>query len=193
MGRAAGRHARSAPERREHPDAGSVSPALRCALAGGPLLYPGGILRAGRTGTEHGLYPRPVQPAHPLFLPRVGAGPLGASRAGARSSGDKDSVMAASTKPARKPASPDTAALHRRYLRQMLLIRRFEEKTGEAYSLGKIGGFCHLYIGQEAVAVGSIAALRPDDYITTAYRDHGQALARGMSARAVMAELFGKA
>jgi pyruvate dehydrogenase E1 component alpha subunit len=72
-------------------------------------------------------------------------------------------------------------------------MRVFEEKAGEAYSLGKIGGFCHLYIGQEAVAVGSIAALRPDDYITTAYRDHGQALARGMSARAVMAELFGKA
>jgi pyruvate dehydrogenase E1 component alpha subunit len=93
----------------------------------------------------------------------------------------------------RAPVSPDTAALHRTYLRQMLLLRVFEEKAGEAYSLGKIGGFCHLYIGQEAVAVGSIAALRPDDYITTAYRDHGQALARGMTARAVMAELFGKA
>jgi pyruvate dehydrogenase E1 component alpha subunit len=85
------------------------------------------------------------------------------------------------------------AALHHAYLRQMLLIRRFEEKAGEAYSLGKIGGFCHLYIGQEAVAVGSIAALRPDDYLTSAYREHGQALARGMTARAVMAELFGKA
>ena len=101
--------------------------------------------------------------------------------------------MAASTKPARKPASADTAALHHLYLRQMLLIRRFEEKAGEAYSLGKIGGFCHLYIGQEAVAVGSITALRPDDYLTSAYREHGQALARGIPARAVMAELFGKA
>jgi pyruvate dehydrogenase E1 component alpha subunit len=78
------------------------------------------------------------------------------------------------------------------YLRQMLLIRRFEEKAGEAYSLGKIGGFCHLYIGQEAVAVGSIASLRPDDYLISAYREHGQALARGISARSVMAELFGK-
>ncbi|HEX9754306.1 MAG TPA: pyruvate dehydrogenase (acetyl-transferring) E1 component subunit alpha [Gemmatimonadales bacterium] len=78
-------------------------------------------------------------------------------------------------------------------LRQMLLIRRFEEKAGEMYSVGKIGGFCHLYIGQEAVAVGTMAALRPDDYVITAYRDHGQALARGMSARSVMAELFGKA
>jgi pyruvate dehydrogenase E1 component alpha subunit len=75
----------------------------------------------------------------------------------------------------------------------MLLIRRFEEKAGEAYSLGKIGGFCHLYIGQEAVAVGSLAALGPDDYITCSYREHGHALARGISARAVMAELFGKA
>ncbi|HEY9014174.1 MAG TPA: pyruvate dehydrogenase (acetyl-transferring) E1 component subunit alpha [Gemmatimonadales bacterium] len=82
---------------------------------------------------------------------------------------------------------------YRDWLRQMLLIRRFEEKAGEAYSLGKIGGFCHLYIGQEAVAVGSIAALGPDDYITCSYREHGHALARGISARAVMAELFGKA
>ena len=64
----------------------------------------------------------------------------------------------------------------------MMLIRRFEEKAGEAYSLGKIGGFCHLYIGQEAVAVGSLAALRPDDYITCSYREHGHALARGISA-----------
>jgi pyruvate dehydrogenase E1 component alpha subunit len=75
----------------------------------------------------------------------------------------------------------------------MLLIRRFEEKAGEAYSLGKIGGFCHLYIGQEAVAVGSIAGLRRDDFITCSYREHGHALARGITARAVMAELFGKA
>ncbi len=88
---------------------------------------------------------------------------------------------------------PETAERYRGWLRQMLLIRRFEEKSGEAYSLGKIGGFCHLYIGQEAVAVGSIAALGPDDYITASYREHGHALARGMSARAVMAELFGKA
>ena len=76
----------------------------------------------------------------------------------------------------------------------MLLIRRFEEKAGEAYSLGKIGGFCHLYIGQEAVAVGQPSRrCGADDYITCSYREHGQALARGMTARAVMAELFGKA
>ena len=101
--------------------------------------------------------------------------------------------MATTTKPVRNTLDPDTAAAYRQYLRQMLLIRHFEEKAGEAYSLGKIGGFCHLYIGQEAVAVGSIAALRPDDYITSAYREHGQALVRGITARAVMAELFGKA
>src|SRR5205085_216483 len=79
----------------------------------------------------------------------------------------------------------------RRMLRQMLLIRRFEEKAAEAYALGKIGGFCHLYIGQEAVGVGSLAALREDDYVISSYREHGQALARGVPANAVMAELFG--
>lgn len=77
--------------------------------------------------------------------------------------------------------------------RQMLLIRRFEEKCAESYSLGKIGGFCHLYIGQEAVGVGSISALRPDDYVITSYREHGQAIAKGISPKAVMAELYGKA
>lgn len=81
---------------------------------------------------------------------------------------------------------------YRTLLRQMMLIRRFEEKAGEAYALGKIGGFCHLYIGQEAVAVGSIAALRDDDYLMCSYREHGHALARGVPSRAVMAELFGK-
>ena len=77
-------------------------------------------------------------------------------------------------------------------LRSMLLQRRFEERTAEAYALGKIGGFCHLYIGQEAVSTGTLSVLRPDDYVITTYRDHGQALARGIAPRAVMAELFGK-
>ena len=84
------------------------------------------------------------------------------------------------------------AARQRRMLREMLLIRHFEEKAAEAYALGKIGGFCHLYIGQEAVAVGVSAALEPTDYVIGSYREHGQALVRGISARAVMAELFGK-
>lgn len=83
--------------------------------------------------------------------------------------------------------------LYRRMLREMLLVRRFEEKAAEAYALGKIGGFCHLYIGQEAVAVGALAALRDDDYVLSSYREHGQALVRGVTPRAVMAELQGKA
>jgi pyruvate dehydrogenase E1 component alpha subunit len=76
---------------------------------------------------------------------------------------------------------------------QMLLIRRFEEKSAEAYSRGKIGGFCHLYIGQEAVAVGAISAIRQDDYVLASYREHAHAIAKGMSPESVMAELFGKA
>src|SRR5262245_16900289 len=78
------------------------------------------------------------------------------------------------------------------YYRQMLAIRRLEEAAAKAYSQQKIGGFLHLYIGQEAVAVGAIAALKPEDYVITSYRDHGQGYAKGMSARAIMAELFGK-
>ncbi|MDX6693869.1 MAG: pyruvate dehydrogenase component alpha subunit [Blastocatellia bacterium] len=80
-----------------------------------------------------------------------------------------------------------------RMLYQMILIRRFEEKCAESYSLGKIGGFCHLYIGQEAVCVGSLSALRPDDYVLTSYRDHGHAIAKGVPCDEIMAELYGKA
>jgi pyruvate dehydrogenase E1 component alpha subunit len=77
--------------------------------------------------------------------------------------------------------------------KQMLLIRRFEERCAQLYVEGKIGGFLHLYIGQEAVGVGAISLLRPDDYIITSYRDHGYALARGSDPRALLAELCGKA
>jgi len=76
---------------------------------------------------------------------------------------------------------------------QMLLVRRFEEKSAESYSMGKIGGFCHLYIGQEAVAIGAISAIRRDDYVLTSYREHAHALAKGMTPESVMAELYGKA
>lgn len=76
--------------------------------------------------------------------------------------------------------------------RQMVLIRKFEEAADVMYKRGKIGGFLHLYIGQEAVGVGFISAIRPDDYVIGAYREHGQAIARGITARAAMAELFGK-
>ena len=76
---------------------------------------------------------------------------------------------------------------------QMLLVRRFEEKSAEAYSSGKIGGFCHLYIGQEAVAIGAISSIRKDDYVLCSYREHAHAIAKGMSPESVMAELYGKA
>ena len=80
-----------------------------------------------------------------------------------------------------------------RAYRDMLLIRRFEERTGQLYGMGLIGGFCHLYIGQEAVVVGVQMALKPGDKIVTSYRDHGHMLAAGMEARGVMAELTGRA
>lgn len=78
------------------------------------------------------------------------------------------------------------------YYRDMLLIRRFEERAGQLYGMGLIGGFCHLYIGQEAVVVGMQAALREGDQVITAYRDHGHMLAAGMTANGVMAELTGR-
>jgi pyruvate dehydrogenase E1 component alpha subunit len=78
-------------------------------------------------------------------------------------------------------------------LYQMVLGRRFEEKCAEVYRMGKIGGFCHLYIGQEAIAAGAMMALRPDDMVITAYRDHVQAMVKGLSPESVLAELYGKA
>ena len=120
-------------------------------------------------GLQHGLRARPGEPADALVLPRLGAGRAGDRKPGGRRSRVKTTESkprkSASTPVATAAPGPD-ADTQRSWLRQMLLIRRFEEKAGEAYSLGKIGGFCHLYIGQEAVAVGSIAALRADDYIT---------------------------
>jgi pyruvate dehydrogenase E1 component alpha subunit len=104
-----------------------------------------------------------------------------ASGAGAReASGDGDRL-----------GGLDRAELHR-LLYQMLLGRRFEEKAAESYALGKIGGFCHLYIGQEAVAVGALSTLRDDDYVLSAYREHVQALVKGIPSREVMAELYGR-
>ena len=78
-------------------------------------------------------------------------------------------------------------------LYQMVLGRYFEQKCAEVYRIGKIGGFCHLYIGQEAVGVGSMMALRDDDLVITAYRDHVQAMVKGITPEAVMAELYGRA
>jgi pyruvate dehydrogenase E1 component alpha subunit len=99
----------------------------------------------------------------------------------------------AAPSPAGATSDHESRALHRGLLRTMLLQRRFEERCAEAYALGKIGGFCHLYIGQEGTGTGAISVLRPDDYVITTYRDHAQAIARGIPPRAVMAELFGKA
>ncbi|HSO93869.1 MAG TPA: pyruvate dehydrogenase (acetyl-transferring) E1 component subunit alpha [Candidatus Dormibacteraeota bacterium] len=90
-----------------------------------------------------------------------------------------------------RDALSDKATLLSLY-REMLLIRRFEEKTAEMYQMAKIGGFCHLNIGEEAAIVGTISALRPEDYIYSNYREHGHALAKGVDPNAVMAELFGK-
>ena len=103
----------------------------------------------------------------------------------------------------RAKAQPETAATNKRapaatpqellrYYREMLLIRRFEEKAGQLYGMGLIGGFCHLYIGQEAVVVGIQAALKDNDDVITSYRDHGHMLACGMDAKGVMAELTGR-
>ncbi|MBA2451391.1 MAG: pyruvate dehydrogenase (acetyl-transferring) E1 component subunit alpha [Chloroflexi bacterium] len=85
--------------------------------------------------------------------------------------------------------SPETLV---EFYRQMMLIRRFEEKTGEMYTRAKIGGYCHLNLGEEATIVGAMSALEPRDYIFTNYREHGYSLARGMDPKRVMAELFGK-
>ena len=97
---------------------------------------------------------------------------------------------------ARKRAKPKEKAVDRDALlkayRTMLLIRRFEEKAGQLYGMGLIGGFCHLYIGQEAVVVGVQLALSQGDEVITSYRDHGHMLATGMEARGVMAVLTGR-
>lgn len=97
--------------------------------------------------------------------------------------------MSAGHEKAGLPDGPDVA---RHLLHEMLRIRRFEERCVELYSAMKIRGFLHLYIGEEAVAVGAMSVLDPADSIVATYRDHGHALARGVSARAVMAEMFGR-
>lgn len=84
------------------------------------------------------------------------------------------------------------AELQIQLYKKMVLIRRFEERTNQMYQKGKISGFCHLYIGQEAVGVGAISAVRETDYVVTGYREHGQAIVKGMDPKLVMAELFGK-
>ena len=90
-------------------------------------------------------------------------------------------------------ATPITKETYLEWYKSMLLMRKFEEKAGQLYGQQKIRGFCHLYIGQEAVVAGTVSATRPEDTFITSYRDHAQALAKGVSANACMAELYGKA
>ena len=107
----------------------------------------------------------------------------------------KPAAKAAQKKPAKKSAD-EPAALSKdaelKAYRDMLLIRRFEEKAGQMYGMGLIGGFCHLYIGQEAVVVGMQLAIKEGDQVITGYRDHGHMLATGMDPKGVMAELTGR-
>jgi pyruvate dehydrogenase E1 component alpha subunit len=100
---------------------------------------------------------------------------------------EKESGQKANVSPPEFTKAQELAAL-----RDMLLIRRFEEKAGQLYGMGAIGGFCHLYIGQEAVVVGMQMALKQGDQVITGYRDHGHMLACGMEAKGVMAELTGR-
>src|SRR5271155_2216375 len=99
--------------------------------------------------------------------------------------------------PAAAARTPVPSGLSRDMLqkawREMLLIRRFEEKAGQLYGMGQIGGFCHLYIGQEAVVAGMQMAIGEGDEVITSYRDHGHMLAAGMEPRGVMAEVTGRA
>jgi len=102
----------------------------------------------------------------------------------------------ATARKTKKPATESAGASAEElldYYREMLLMRRFEERAGQMYGMGLIGGFCHLYIGQEAVVVGLEHAIEPTDYVITSYRDHAHMLARGMDPKGVMAELTGRA
>src|SRR5512134_336905 len=116
-----------------------------------------------------------------------------ASGRSSRTSSGTAPAKRSSTNGQKKPAvAPMTREEQLDAYRRMLLIRRFEEKAGQLYGMGHIGGFCHLYIGQEAVVVGMQMALEPGDQVITAYRDHGHTLAVGMDAKSVMAELTGR-
>jgi pyruvate dehydrogenase E1 component alpha subunit len=106
---------------------------------------------------------------------------------------ERNSPVTTAAAPFSAPKVEPTPSQMLEWYRQMALIRQFEVKCAQAYQQQKIGGFCHLYVGQEAVAVGSIGATRPGDYIITAYRDHGHAIARGMEIAPLFAELYGKA
>ena len=114
-----------------------------------------------------------------------------AAKSGAGASASKPAKRSTKSKSTGKPSGPSSDDLLKFY-RDMLMIRRFEEKAGQLYGMGLIGGFCHLYIGQEAVVVGLTRAGEKQDSVITAYRDHGHMLACGMDPKGVMAELTGR-
>jgi pyruvate dehydrogenase E1 component alpha subunit len=129
----------------------------------------------------------PTSPASPTLTSQSS----GQESSGGKPGGGKPGPGSGGEAPPVTRPSADLDRLAHLY-KQMLLIRRVEEEAARAYAQGKIGGFLHLYIGQEAVAVGAVAALKPEDYVITTYRDHGMALAKGMTANTLMAELYGK-
>src|SRR5687768_8191200 len=118
------------------------------------------------------------------------------TQAAARRGGEDAQVKPERTRSGAKPKAPEIAEFSKdeelKAYREMLLIRRFEEKAGQLYGMGMIGGFCHLYIGQEAVVVGLQMAMQEGDQVITGYRDHGHMLATGMDPKGVMAELTGR-
>lgn len=100
--------------------------------------------------------------------------------------------MKTKTVSSRQPSLKYNKEMYLKWYEDMLLMRRFEERSGQLYGMQKIRGFCHLYIGQEAIVAGAISASRKEDPMITAYRDHAHALGKGVTAREVMAELYGK-
>jgi pyruvate dehydrogenase E1 component alpha subunit len=144
------------------------------------------------------------RPAAPVATPAAAPEPAVAATSKAAPVQNREKPMVASVKPPTTPPHPKTITPkmleltkeNRDFLlslhRQMQFIRRFEERTQEQYTKAKIGGYCHLNIGEEATVVGGIVPLKLTDYIFTSYREHGHAIARGIDPKAVMAELFGK-
>lgn len=104
----------------------------------------------------------------------------------------KTAAAAKGSKPAKSTAPVFGKETYLRWFKEMILMRRFEEKTGQLYTMQKFGGFCHLYIGQEAILAGMITAIRPTDRLITGYRDHAHPLVLGTPSKNVMAELYGK-
>src|SRR5256714_11121113 len=167
MGRAARGDARRARAGCGHPDAGAVFAALARSPADRPLLHARRVRRAAPARPRDGVSPRGGRSAGALELPCVGTGGAG------------DRIMATAATRTTKPSAPlaPQTELERRMLRQMLLIRRFEEKAAEAYALGKIGGVCPLFIGPEARPGRALAGLRGGGYLVSSHPAHGQTLA----------------